>query len=103
VPLACLLVRRPVALAALAAVFTGWTYWLVPTDDGRELTWTPVQILLGNAYVLIGLAAGVLLCWREFSPGTFRRYVRFPTRRQRSLPVPDPGDRVSPVGDRHGS
>lgn len=101
-PLVVLLVRRarrPVlAVAALAALFTGWMFAIVPGGDGRELAWTPVQMLLGNAYVLAGIAAAVVLCWWEFN-----RYGRSPTRMRRSRPVPDRVDRVLPVGDRHGS
>lgn len=102
VPLAVLLcrrARRPVlAVGALAAVCTGWTYALIPTNDGTELTWTPIQMLLGNAYVLAGLAAGVILWWREIS-----QLRRSPTRTRKSRPAPDPEDRVSPAGDRHAS
>lgn len=101
-PLACLLVRRaprPVlGLAALAVVFTGWTYALVPTANGQELSWTPVQILLGNAYVFVGLAAAVVLWWAEIT-----RFARFPTRTRKSPPAPDHERPVWPVGDRHGS
>lgn len=71
VPLACLLARRVarplLALAALAVVFTGWTFALAPSGGTRELSWTPLQMLLGNAYVLAGIGAGVVLCHREIS------------------------------------
>lgn len=113
-PLAVLLIRRGrrpmLAVAALGAVFTGWTFALVPTANGQELTWTPAQMVLGNAYVLAGLAAGIVLCCREFSPARWarlvavcRRFGPFPTRTRISPPAPDPADRVSPAGDLRGS
>jgi len=71
VPLACLLARRarrPVpAVAALAAVFTGWSLQLVPSGGTNELSWTPVQMVLGNAYVLAAIGAAIVLWYREIS------------------------------------
>ncbi|OLR90313.1 glycosyltransferase 87 family protein [Actinokineospora bangkokensis] len=72
VPLAGWLVRRghPLLLAPLAALFTGWEYALTPSGAKVELTWHGWQLLLGNAYVLIGLAlvpavATLVLCRRS--------------------------------------
>lgn len=63
VPLCGLAVRRgaPWAAVAVAALFGGWAFALVPRDHGRELGWTPLESLLGNAYVLGALAAGAVL------------------------------------------
>jgi alpha-1,2-mannosyltransferase len=70
VALAGLLVRRAaqsrstgpaLALATLALVFTGWTLAVVPSDNHRELHWTAIQMMLGNAYVLVALAAAPFL------------------------------------------
>ncbi|WP_086839730.1 glycosyltransferase 87 family protein [Amycolatopsis kentuckyensis] len=45
----------------VAAVFTGWTVAVVPGGQGRERTWTAGQALVGNAYLLVTLVAGVAL------------------------------------------
>jgi alpha-1,2-mannosyltransferase len=45
----------------LAAVFTGWTVAVVPGGQGRERDWTAGQALIGNAYLLVALVAGVVL------------------------------------------
>ncbi|WP_152603816.1 glycosyltransferase 87 family protein, partial [Amycolatopsis rifamycinica] len=52
--------RRWLALL-LAAVFTGWTVAVVPGGQGRERAWTAGQALVGNAYVLVAVGAGVVL------------------------------------------
>ncbi|WP_223198970.1 glycosyltransferase 87 family protein [Solihabitans fulvus] len=66
VPLVLLLARRGrwLAAALTAAVFTGGSFALVPQDNGVELWWTPLQALLGNAYVLAALAGLLLLAVR---------------------------------------
>ncbi|WP_042413611.1 glycosyltransferase 87 family protein [Streptacidiphilus anmyonensis] len=78
VPLAALLVRQArrssargprLLLGALVAVFSGWSLFVVPIGEQRELTWNPLQMLLGNAYVLVGVAALALLAWRLLRPG----------------------------------
>lgn len=76
IPLFGLLVGRAIrsvdrrwALAGLAVVFgvfTGWTLNVVPLGGNRELAWTPVQTLLGNAYVLTALLAAPFVCWWAF-------------------------------------
>ncbi|MGQ0840729.1 glycosyltransferase 87 family protein [Actinokineospora sp.] len=60
VPLAAFLLGRAstgprVALAALAVAFAGWQFRLVPSGAKAELRWTPLDAVLGNAYVLAGL------------------------------------------------
>jgi alpha-1,2-mannosyltransferase len=110
VPLVVLLVRRGWwwVLAGAVVVFSGWSFLLVPTANGGELGWTPVQMLLGNAYVVVGLVAGVVLCWWEVRGG-WRPWVgvlgwfgRFRIRRRtRRLGLGRVG-RVWPVGDRRG-
>lgn len=84
VPLACLLARRarrPVlAVAGLAAVFTGWSLQLVPSGGTRELAWTPVQMVLGNAYVLAAIGAAVVLWYREISASAESRLPPAPAR-----------------------
>jgi alpha-1,2-mannosyltransferase len=47
--------------AALAILFTGWTVAVVPGGGGRELRWTAWQVVVGNAYLLTALVAGVFL------------------------------------------
>lgn len=65
-PAAGLLVRRAAGaaprrasagLAVLAVVFSGWTLAAVPSGAVREMHWNPLQMLVGNAYVLTGLGA----------------------------------------------
>ncbi|WP_433260420.1 glycosyltransferase 87 family protein [Actinosynnema sp. CS-041913] len=59
----CVLMRKrfvPVVVPVVAA-FSGWTFWLVPQGDHRELAWTPLESLVGNAYVLSALVAGAAL------------------------------------------
>jgi alpha-1,2-mannosyltransferase len=78
VPLAALLVRQMrassareprVMLGALVVVFSGWALFVVPMGEGRELRWNPVQLLLGDAYVLVGVGVLALLAWRLLRPG----------------------------------
>ncbi len=45
----------------LAGVFTGWTVAVVPGGQGRERGWTAGQAIVGNAYLLVALVAGVVL------------------------------------------
>ncbi|PPK70372.1 glycosyltransferase 87 family protein [Actinokineospora auranticolor] len=63
VPLAGYLIAhaRWWALAALVAVFTGWQFPIVPSGAKSELRWTLGDGLLGNAYVLAGFAAAVVI------------------------------------------
>jgi alpha-1,2-mannosyltransferase len=64
VALAGYLAGRWVALAGVAAVFTGVATASVPEGGSRELAWNPIQMVLGNAYVLAALAAGAVLAVR---------------------------------------
>lgn len=98
VPLAALLVgqvwrssaREPrLLLAALVVVFSGWSLFVVPIGDGRELHWNPLQVLLGNAYVLAGAGVLAWLVWRLLGPGT--RAEGLP-----GLPVSLPAPRPAP-------
>ncbi|GLZ41763.1 glycosyltransferase 87 family protein [Actinokineospora sp. NBRC 105648] len=59
VPLAGYLLARGNywTLLALAAVFTGWQFGLVPSGNKSELRWTLPDELLGNAYFLPALVA----------------------------------------------
>jgi alpha-1,2-mannosyltransferase len=66
VALAGYLAGRWVALAGVAAVFTGVATASVPEGGSRELSWNPIQMVLGNAYVLAALAAGAVLAVRLF-------------------------------------
>ncbi|MCR6488918.1 glycosyltransferase 87 family protein [Amycolatopsis sp. OK19-0408] len=52
--------RRWSALV-LAVLFTGWTVAVVPGGQGRERDWTAGQALVGNAYLLVAVVAGVVL------------------------------------------
>ncbi|MYV98320.1 glycosyltransferase 87 family protein [Streptomyces sp. SID3343] len=45
--------------------------WLVPRDGSREEHWTPVEFLIGNSYLLAGIALTLILVWhilRDRSP-----------------------------------
>jgi alpha-1,2-mannosyltransferase len=56
-PLAVVLAARSVAWAiAWASVFVAAPFWLLPTADDRELTWSVWQQVVGDAYLLIALA-----------------------------------------------
>jgi alpha-1,2-mannosyltransferase len=97
VPLAALLVgrlrrssaREPrVLLGALVLVFSGWSLFVVPMGDRRELHWNPWQMLLGDAYVLVDVAVLGLLAWRLLRPDA------------RVLPAPAPALPVSLPGPR---
>ncbi|HEY3481206.1 MAG TPA: glycosyltransferase 87 family protein, partial [Streptomyces sp.] len=52
--------RRWTAVA-LAVLFTGWTVAVAPGGQGRERDWTAGQALIGNAYLLVAVVAGVVL------------------------------------------
>jgi alpha-1,2-mannosyltransferase len=60
----CLLVtqsrRGLLALAAVVACFSGWTFGVVPRGENRELTWSLLESVIGNAYVLLALVAGAV-------------------------------------------
>ncbi|MFD4638620.1 glycosyltransferase 87 family protein [Lentzea sp. NPDC058436] len=85
---AVLLARRHFAFAgALVVLSTGWVFALVPRGEGEERLWTPLESLAGNAYVLIGLAALLLL-------GVRRARTRW-TVRWRSSPRSAPWSRGS--------
>ncbi|WP_084467529.1 glycosyltransferase 87 family protein [Actinokineospora inagensis] len=45
------------ALVAVAVVFTGWQFRLVPSGAKSELRWTAADILLGNSYVIAAVLA----------------------------------------------
>ncbi|SEO99381.1 glycosyltransferase 87 family protein [Amycolatopsis saalfeldensis] len=64
VALAGYLAGRRAAPAGAAAVFTGLATASVPGGGHRELSWSPIQMVLGNAYVLAALAAGAVLTVR---------------------------------------
>jgi alpha-1,2-mannosyltransferase len=67
VPLFGLMVVRAPAtgqlwrLVAFCVVFTGWFQLVVPHGENRELQWTFVQTVVGNAYVLTVLIVIALL------------------------------------------
>ena len=62
VVLPCCLVatRSRWGVAAIVAWFSGWAFVVVPRGDGRELSWNAMEIVIGNGYVLLALAAGAL-------------------------------------------
>lgn len=84
VALAGYLAGRWAALAGVAAVFTGIALAVVPEGARRELSWGPVQVVLGNAYVLAALAAGAVLAARLLirSPDRGRASPELPALRQ---------------------
>jgi alpha-1,2-mannosyltransferase len=51
-------------LIGLVAIFTGFTVPMMPAGGDLELRWTPIQMVLGNAYVLAALVAGGILAGR---------------------------------------
>ena len=81
IPLFGLLVRQRSrwGLVALGVVFTGWMFQLLPMGGNRELSWTPLQTLLGNSYVLAALIAAPIVWRLAFAPS------RIPV----AEPVPD--------------
>jgi alpha-1,2-mannosyltransferase len=83
----CLLVRhrRWAAAGAVVLVFSGWTFASVPRGDDRELAWTPVESLVGNAHVIGVLVAGAVLAVHLVR--TRRDQARLPsTTRDRPYP-----------------
>ncbi|MFD5090658.1 glycosyltransferase 87 family protein [Amycolatopsis thailandensis] len=54
---------------AIAVLFTGWTVAVVPGGGGAERDWTFVEAIVGNAYLIVLVAAG-LACHLRF----FRMY-----------------------------
>ncbi|WP_434444965.1 glycosyltransferase 87 family protein [Lentzea sp. E54] len=59
---AVLLARRQLgSAAAVAVLYAGWVFALVPRGEGQEQLWTPLESLAGNAYVLAAFSALVLL------------------------------------------
>jgi alpha-1,2-mannosyltransferase len=94
VALVGLLARRPsrvtpigllLSAATLVLVFTGWTMAVVPSGDHRELHWTATQMMLGNAYVLIALAAAPFVARH-----VLRRDQQTPRPTERPSPSPSP-------------
>ncbi|WP_189227659.1 glycosyltransferase 87 family protein [Saccharothrix coeruleofusca] len=63
VPVCCLAARRGAwrVLFATAALFSVCALVPVPRGDNRELDWTPLEALVGNAYVLGALTTGLVL------------------------------------------
>jgi len=59
----------------VAVVFTGWTVAVVPGGQGRERAWTTGQAIIGNAYLLVAVVAGVALVVTALR----RRSARAPT------------------------
>lgn len=61
VPLCCLAVRRgaPWAAVATAVLFSGGVLALAPRGD--ELSWSPLESLAGNAYVLAAIVVPLVL------------------------------------------
>lgn len=58
-----------VVAGPVAAVFLSCAIWIPPARDMRELTWSPLELVLGDAYVLTALAVAayvvVRLVWRS--------------------------------------
>ncbi|MFI6303312.1 glycosyltransferase 87 family protein [Amycolatopsis thailandensis] len=50
---------------AIAVLFTGWTVAVVPGGGGAEGDWTFVEAIVGNAYLIVLVAAG-LACHLRF-------------------------------------
>ncbi|KAA9160157.1 DUF2029 domain-containing protein [Amycolatopsis acidicola] len=68
---------NPAALGGVLAVgviFVVAPHSHLPATNGRELTWTPWEHLIGDSYLLLGLA---FLAWNAFRP-LARRGVRSP-------------------------
>ncbi|WP_125787809.1 hypothetical protein [Amycolatopsis sp. WAC 01375] len=51
--------RRGAALM-VAVLFTGWTVSVVPGGGGAERDWNLVEALIGNAYLICLLIAGLI-------------------------------------------
>ncbi|MCX2952785.1 hypothetical protein [Lentzea sp. NEAU-D7] len=49
----------PTATTSLAC-FSGWTFGVASRGENRELTWSLLESVIGNAYVLLALLAGIL-------------------------------------------
>ncbi|MGW7534842.1 glycosyltransferase 87 family protein [Amycolatopsis sp. NPDC054798] len=72
-PLVGFLADRRVALVCAGAIFTGFALTVVPEGGHRELSWNPVEAVLGNAYVLSALAAGAVLTVRMLARSRAQR------------------------------
>ncbi|MFI5561146.1 glycosyltransferase 87 family protein [Amycolatopsis japonica] len=76
VPALGLLVARGGHRTALvvAVLFTGWTVAVVPNGGGAERGWNVAEAVIGNAYLIAALGAGlVLLSWCITSYAVGRR------------------------------
>jgi alpha-1,2-mannosyltransferase len=62
------------ATAVLAVTFVAAPFHQLPHDDGRELTWSATQQVVGACYVIVTVAAYLLLwfTWRARSTGSPR-------------------------------
>ncbi len=80
----------------LAALFTGWTVAVVPGGEGRERTWTTAQAIVGNAYLLVAVAAGVALVVAAIRGGPRPSLGGVPGPVYRHTPAKPPG---KPSGD----
>jgi alpha-1,2-mannosyltransferase len=56
--------RAWLPVLALAVVYSGWTLVVVPSGGVRELHWNFWQSLIGDAYVIAGLLAILLVAYR---------------------------------------
>ncbi|WP_409181616.1 glycosyltransferase 87 family protein [Amycolatopsis sp. VS8301801F10] len=64
VPLVGFLSGKRAGLICAGTVFSGIALAVVPEGGHRELSWNPVEVVLGNAYVLSALAVGAVLSVR---------------------------------------
>ncbi|MCG3755661.1 MULTISPECIES: glycosyltransferase 87 family protein [unclassified Amycolatopsis] len=64
VPLVGFLSGKRAGLICAGAVFSGIALAVVPEGGHRELSWNPVEMVLGNAYVLSASAVGAVLSVR---------------------------------------
>ncbi|MFK0250603.1 glycosyltransferase 87 family protein [Amycolatopsis azurea] len=95
---------------AIAVLFTGWTVAVVPGGGGAERDWTFVEAIVGNAYLIVVLLAGILCLPRRitiYTPG--QRSSFFVVRRvlstfsrvkqKKRQDARDPGDDADEIGD----
>ncbi|MEV7548122.1 glycosyltransferase 87 family protein [Amycolatopsis sp. NPDC089917] len=59
----------------IAVLFTGWTVAVVPGEGGAERDWTFVEAIVGNAYLIVLVVAGLICLLRPFKMynGLYRR------------------------------
>lgn len=85
--------HRGVVVVVVGVLFTGWTVAVVPGGGGVERDWNLVEAGIGNAYLIIALAAGLLCLFKCITSYTAWRLKRCSASPQKSQQRVESGHR----------